>query len=221
MTPDPWGATLAGILTLAIMSFLIKDNRFYKFAEHLFVGIAAGYYVALQFRTVFVPNLWAPLTGAEPGTTSFNIFGGDPWFFIPFVLAALLFTRLLPSGQWLSRWSIGVMVGAYAGLQLIGFAQGDLIAQVQANLLSVNTGSTGTNINNLLLIVGVLTTLIYFFFSTEHKGTVGVLSKIGIYFLMISFGASYGFTVMARISLLIGRLEFLFTTWPNALGIGG
>ncbi|MEZ4648717.1 MAG: hypothetical protein R3E97_08005 [Candidatus Eisenbacteria bacterium] len=74
-----------------------------------------------------------------------------------------------------------------------------------------------TNVNNFLLIVGVLTTLVYFFFSTEHKGAVGALSKVGIYFLMISFGASYGFTVMARMSLLIGRLEFLFGDWLHLL----
>lgn len=214
MTPDPIGATLAGLLTLAIFSFLIKDNPIYKFAEHLFVGIAAGYYVALQYQTVFRPNLWEPLTG----DTNWNLFAGNPIYFVPLILGVLLFTRLLPSGQWLSRWSIGVMVGAYSGLQLIGFAQGDLVEQVRANLLPLNTDSLATNVNNLLLIVGVLTTLVYFFFSTEHRGAVGVLSKIGIYFLMISFGASYGFTVMARISLLIGRLEFLFRDWPLAFG---
>lgn len=199
------GDTLAGLLTLAIFSFLYKDNRVYKFAEHLFVGLAAGYYVAFQYRTVFQPNLIEPLGRGE----LINL--------IPLVLAILLFTRMLPGGQWLSRWPMGVMIGAYAGLQLIGFLQGDLIAQIQANILSVNTGDFWTNVNNFLLIVGVLTTLVYFFFSTEHKGVVGGLSKAGIYFLMISFGASYGFTVMARMSLLIGRLEFLFGTWLRVL----
>jgi hypothetical protein len=201
------GATLAGILTLAIFSFLYKDNPVYKFAEHLFVGLAAGYYVSLQFRTVFLPNLWNPLVG------------GDLLNFLPLLLAVLLFTRLLPRGQWLSRWSIGVMVGAYAGLQLIGFAQGDLIEQVRANVaLPLFTSDWKESVNNSLLILGVLATLVYFFFSVEHRGVVGVVSKVGIYFLMISFGASYGFTVMARISLLIGRLEFLFHDWPLAFG---
>ena len=32
-----------------------------------------------------------------------------------------------------------------------------------------------------------------------------------IYFLMIKFGASFGFAVMGRISLLIGRFEELIT----------
>jgi hypothetical protein len=204
------GTTLAGILTLAIFSFLYKDNAFYRFAEHLFVGVAAGYYVAIQFRNVFVPNLWEPLKA------------GDLWSYVPLVLGLLLFARLVPKTAWLSRWPMGAMIGAYAGLSLIGFLQGDLIEQVRANLLSLNVRDAAgdymayANFNNFLLIVGVLSTLIYFFFSLEHKGAVGVISKIGIYFLMISFGASYGFTVMARISLLIGRLEFLFKDWPAA-----
>ena len=35
------------------------------------------------------------------------------------------------------------------------------------------------------------------------------MSRIGIYFLMIKFGASFGFAVMGRISLLIGRFVSL------------
>ncbi len=58
---DMIGATMAGIFTIAIFSFLYKDNPFYKFAEHFFVGLASGYYVALQWHNVFLPNLWYPL----------------------------------------------------------------------------------------------------------------------------------------------------------------
>ncbi len=201
------GSTLAGLLTLAIFSFLYRDNPVYKFAEHLFVGLASGYYVALQFHTVFLPNLWTPLTHE-----------GQLINIIPLILAVLLFMRLMPKGAWLSRWSIGLMVGAYAGLALIGALQGDLVAQVRANMLSVNTGSFLQNMGNVVLILGTLACLIFFFFSTEHVGAIGVTARIGIYFLMISFGASYGFTVMGRIALLIGRLTFLFHDWPLAFG---
>ena len=30
---------------------------------------------------------------------------------------------------------------------------------------------------------------------------------------MISFGASFGYTVMARVSLLLGRFQFLLGDW--------
>ena len=35
------GVWVAAVLTLCIFSFLYKDNPFYKFAEHLFVGVSA------------------------------------------------------------------------------------------------------------------------------------------------------------------------------------
>jgi hypothetical protein len=61
--------------------------------------------------------------------------------------------------------------------------------------------------------VGVFTGLVYFFFSRAHKGAFGFASRVGVYFLMISFGAAFGYTVMARISLLIGRMSFLIFDW--------
>jgi hypothetical protein len=59
--------------------------------------------------------------------------------------------------------------------------------------------------------VGTVTGLLYFFFSKEHTGNFGKVTRVGIYFLMISFGASFGFAVMGRISLLIGRFVDLIT----------
>ena len=70
---------------------------------------------------------------------------------------------------------------------------------------------------NLVLVAGVLSTLVYFFFSKEHKGAIGATARMGIWYLMISFGAAYGFTVMSRISLLIGRLHFLMFDWIGGM----
>ena len=46
-----------------------------------------------------------------------------------------------------------------------------------------------------------------------HKGIVGKTAKVGIWVLMITFGAGFGYTVMGRIALLAIRLEFLFDDW--------
>jgi hypothetical protein len=207
LLPSPVLHTMAALLTIAIFSFLYKDNPVYKFAEHVFVGIAAGYIVAIEFQNVFLPNLWRPLLA------------GDYKLVIPFVLGVLMFSRFTVRFNWLSRWAIGLMVGTFSGLAIIGFAQGDLVAQIQANMLPLRAGSLVDTFTNWVIIVGVLTTLLYFFFSKEHKGALGASAKLGIWFLMVSFGASYGFTVMARISLLVGRLLFLLVDWPASLGI--
>ncbi|MCA9791506.1 MAG: hypothetical protein KC910_06910, partial [Candidatus Eremiobacteraeota bacterium] len=51
--------------------------------------------------------------------------------------------------------------------------------------------------------------LIYFYFSVEHKGWFfGGAARVGLRMLMVTLGASFGSTVMARVSLLIGRVQF-------------
>jgi hypothetical protein len=220
MLPEPLLLTVNGLLTLAILSFLFRDNPVYKVAEHLFIGVAAGYYVSIQWHNVFIPNLWRPLTG----------FGGEHphlLLILPFLIGILMFSRFIARWAWLSRWSLAVIVGAYAGLAVIGSAQGDFLPQVESTMVSIlpraglalfdsdNVGGPSV-INNLLMVIGVFASLVYFFFSTEHRGGIGGFAKVGIWFLMVSFGASYGFTVMARYSLLIGRLDHLLIDWPQA-----
>ena len=201
LSPLP-GVWIAALLTLGIYSFLYRDNPAYKFCEHLFVGISAGYWVVLTYFGTIKPNLVDPLAG------------GRLLLVIPLILSLFLFSRFFPKGDWLSRWPIAMVLGVYPALRITGFAQGDLVQQVNGSILPFwVAGNPVASINNILLVVGLLATLVFFFFSTEHKGTIGGIAKVGIYFLMVSFGASYGYTVMARVSLLIGRVMFLLDNW--------
>lgn len=221
------GVWVAALLTLCIFSFLYKDNPLYKLAEHLFVGVSAGYYIVLNYWTVVVPNLIDPLvrtfTGHDPVTGAAVTQVGGPfaasagdyrgWFLIPALLGVLLFTRLVPKIDWMSRWSLAVIIGVYAGLKTTGFAQSDLVAQIQASLQPLWTGGLASSVNAILFTVGLISSLLFFFYSREHKGALGVASRTGIVFLMVSFGAGYGYTVMSRLSLLIGRFQFLLQDW--------
>ena len=205
------GIWIAALLTLGIFSFLYRDNPVYKFCEHLFVGVSAGYYVVLTMISSVYPNLFQPL---------FNSFATDfHWLLIiPLILGIMLFSRFFPRGDWLSRWPIAFVLGVYPALRITGFGQGDFVEQIHGSILPLWVpGSIGTSIGNILLVVGLVCTLIFFFFSKEHKGALGGTARLGIYFLMVSFGASYGYTVMARVSLLIGRVMFLLDDWLGAL----
>jgi hypothetical protein len=167
---------------------------------------------------VVVPNLWDPLVKAfAPGNGSPLVATlGDyrAWLVIPGILGLLLFTRLFGSKVgWMSRWSLAVIIGVYAGLKTTGFAQGDFVGQVQASLIPLWTPDLAQSINNIIFVVGLIASLLFFFFSREHKGALGVASKVGVWFLMIGFGAGYGYTVMSRVSLLIGRFQFLLEDW--------
>jgi hypothetical protein len=213
---------IAAFLTLCIFSFLYKDNPFYKFAEHLFVGVSAGYYMILNFWTVLVPNLGEPLLRSFLGqgvvTTRHGMFAaslGDyrGYLLIPALLGLLLFTRLMGKIGWMSRWPLAVVIGAYAGLKTTGFAQGDLVAQIEGSLQPLWTGNLVTSLNVIIFTIGLLTSLLFFFYSREPKGALGISSRVGMAFLMVGFGAGYGYTVMSRVSLLIGRFQFLVGDW--------
>jgi hypothetical protein len=194
------GTWLAGFLTLAILSFLYKDNPFYKLAEHLYVGISAGYWlIYVAFFDVY-PMLWQEFQ---------NETGVERWILlVPGALGVIMLSRWFPKIAWLSRWPIAFTVGVGAGLGITANIQGYIVPQVGATLLPV-TGWNLVSLNNVILVVGVVTTLLYFYFSKPHRGVLGWTAKIGIVFIMISFGASFGYTLMARLSLLIGRLDFL------------
>ncbi len=215
------GIWVGAALTLCVFSFLYRDNPLYKFAEHLFVGVSAGYFIILRFWTVIVTNLWEPLQKAFAGHGVSDRVGmfaaqqGDyrGWLLIPAILGLLLFARLFGKISWISRWSLALIIGVYAGLKTTGFAQGDFIEQVLASLQPLWTGHIGSSINALIFMVGIICSLLFFFFSREHKGALGAASKLGISFLMVSFGAGYGYTVMSRVSLLIGRFQFLLEDW--------
>lgn len=192
-------------LTLCIFSFLWRDNPLYKLAEHIFVGVSAGYYIALAWQETIKPNLVE-----EVAAGNYIRLGAA-------ILGVLMFTRFVPSIAWMSRWPLAFVVGMYAGINVIAFASGDLIIQLQATMLDFVSGGWA-GVSNLVLVVGLATSLLYFYFSKEHTGALGVVSRVGIFFLMISFGASFGYTVMSRMSLAIGRTRELMET-PTITGL--
>ena len=201
---DIIGVWLLVLMTLCILSYLYGDNPFYKIAEHIFVGVSAGYIFALTWWDQIWPNLFGRLfpTYVDAG------FEFSPSYIIPLILGIFMLFRLIPSLSWLARFPIAYIVGMAAGLKVYVYINSNILMQIQNSAIDFSK-SGGEIFNHILVLLGVISALVYFFFSKEHKGTVGVISKIGIYFLMIKFGASFGFAVMGRISLLIGRFEDL------------
>ena len=216
------GLWLAAIFTLFILSFLVGDNPAYKFAEAMVVGTSAGYVLVINIWDVFVPNLLGKLFPAM--VQGWSLPGMDAsapselLYIIPALMIVMLLWQLMPSGGWISRWPIAFFIGVTAGYRMIGYVEADLVAQIKAGIVPLwITGEGGfefwPTFNACLLTIATLSAMIYFFFSVEHKGLVGKTAKVGIWFLMITFGASFGYTVMGRIALLAQRMEFLFGEW--------
>lgn len=216
------GLWLAAFFTLAVFSFLAGDNPAYKFTESIVIGVSAGYWMVVAFWETLVPKLLANLAPDMVKAWCMpNLEGGafNPIALIPLGLGIMLLSQLTPLGRHVGRWPLAFVIGTFAGLKMVSHVESDIIEQVRATMLPLvafeDDGSFAAwaSIRNVLIIVGVLCTLAYFVFSVEHKGAVGRAARVGVWFLMITFGSAFGFTVMGRIALLAARFEFLFIDW--------
>lgn len=232
------GVWAAAILTLCVFSFLWRDNPGYKLAESVVIGVSAGYWMVVSVWDTMVPKLVGALAPAWTKANlmpSFDAVSVDWWALVPLGLGMLLLCRLSARASWLGIFPLAFIVGTFAGLKFVQYVEADLVAQVAtmfdplvvvrhqaaigADAATVAAspidwaGSVGASLAAVLIFVGVLTVLAYFFFSAEHKGALGRTAKVGVWYLMITFGASFGFTVMGRIALLAARFEFVFDDW--------
>lgn len=252
------GAWVSIFMTIAVLSFLFDDNPIYKFAEHVFMGIAIGYGVVETFWNLFKPNLFDKLLGNE----------FQAIYLVPLALAILLMFKVSRKHGWLARIPIAILVSAYAAVKITGETSGKLIRQVGSSFPDVSKSWTehglwswahdGAGVfSDAFLVIALSACLIHFYFSEipDRARRLGVpmgsiafvvvialvliysplddmlgkvvtglalglcvaapfltlspykhlLTRFGVMVLMVSFGASFGFTVMGRISLAIGR----------------
>lgn len=207
-----------GVLcTLAIYSLLYRENPIYRFFEHMYIGLAAGYSLGPLFvdtiyrywiEPIWVQGYWA-------------------WaFVVPYGM--YLYFIFSERYGWISRIVIGTLIGASAGLFFQEFSS-RYLPQLNSTLQkplwisSANPDITGWDVFvNFLFIVILLSVLTYFTFSYEQRGGVKRVAILGRWFLMIGLGAIFGNTVMARMALLIGRIYYILNDWLRIpLGGGG
>lgn len=200
------GTIVAGLLTLAILTFLYRDNPIYKMAESLLIGVSIGYVLVVNWVNTLMDTMFAPL------------FGGNLWLLIPLVFGLLMFARFNRKTSWLAKIPIGFLIGSGAGVAIPAMLYARTLKQMSATVTPAIGADGGFEISALVVLVGVISTLIYFYFSREHEGALGKVAKLGTYFLMIFFGTTFGYTVMSRMSTFIGRMEFLLTDFLHLTG---
>jgi len=226
------GLFTGGWLTLCIFTFLFKDNPFYRLAENVMVGLAMGY-VTVFYTFQVLEQQWFNRLFLNDLQPTDVLFGSDQAFrfalVVPAIFGVLMWLRIFPKVAWLSRWSMALVIGLGSGIALPWTIQGSITKQVLSGtqipadyMLALREGpAAAASIPDLpywqvgvpLLIIGTVCGLIYFFFSVPHRGIIGRAATFGVWILMLGFGASFGLTVMARLSLFIGRILFLLKNW--------
>lgn len=230
--------TIAVIATIGLYSVLYRENKFYRFVEHVFLGLAAGWALVALWTESLEETLWKKMMGqaAMGGAESTDGY----WLYailIPIgLMAYFVFSR---KNNWMSRIPIGIILGLWAGQQFqvwfnrygpqirdsfrpvvpnnwesftVPFVDATTPAEEAARVAaSVYPTQALTNLVFIFTIVCVLT---YFLFSIEVKSKALKFSTTsGRWLLMIGFGAIFGSTVMMRFSLLIDRMHYVWIEW--------
>ena len=214
ISPDLVVSVVAFLFTLMIFSYLIGDNPLFRVAVYIFVGVSAGYVAAVAFRQVVLPDLLIPF---------FDSPLEHALLIVPLILGLLLLTKMSPQ---LTKWgtpSMAVLVGVSAAVAVGGAVTGTLIPQIGATInmfdLSASTSPAMALLNGGFILVGVVTTLVYFHFSANSTadgsvrrlGLIELIAFIGSIFLAFALGVLFAGVYSAALTALIARFHFFGT----------
>jgi hypothetical protein len=220
------GVGLAAVLTLATLSYVIEDQALFRLVLYLFVGVAAGYAGAVAIEEVIIPQLVLPLQGAVVGAQQIDFLD----LAVRTGLTLLLLTKLWPRAAALGNPVTAMLVGVGAALAIGGVVQGTILPQTAAAAdvfdlasfeLALQGGyyaeGTGIIIQGLVALLATTGTLAYFHFGARTRGNlppersifVDALAWVGRIFIPITLAALFSGVLLAALSALIERLDFL------------
>jgi hypothetical protein len=204
---------LSFLLTLMILSYLVGDNPAFRVAVYIFVGVSAGYAAAVAWWQVIYPKVLLPLL---TGSLIERLLA-----LVPLVLGFLLLMKLSQRTAWMGNASVAFLVGVGAAVAVGGAVMGTLIPQTQASYTVFNLTGGGSLLARLffglIMLVGTITTLVYFHFGT--KATAGGpqrsklviwLGWIGQVFIAITLGVLFAGVFAAAMTALIERMNSIW-----------
>ncbi|HHL41247.1 MAG TPA: hypothetical protein ENJ36_01150 [Candidatus Bathyarchaeota archaeon] len=201
-----WAAVF---FTLGIYSILYRENPWYRLAESIYLGVAVGYAVGQDLK--YIRDQW----GGQWSSSGLMMFA----FIIVMFVGVLWYARFNKNLFYLYRWPLAIVVGTGIGMALKTVVFSQFLDQIvsQANTPFFVAGDMVQTINNILVQIMVPSVLLYFWFTgeTRESAPMKVVEKIARYTMMAGFGSAYGYTVLTRYSLFIGRAQFLLGIPPN------
>jgi hypothetical protein len=211
---------IGGISTLAMFSFLVKENTFYRLFEHIFIGVAAAIGFVGAIRYFIWPELLTPLLGLDreffpDGTAAEPYNKLNLLFLLPMAFGSLYYFILTKRYNWIAQIVIGFSLGLGGGLAFKAILN-EMLPQVISSFRPLYVPGNGLEtFSNIVFVITLLSVMSYFFF-TFRRGEgrlVQRTSSLGRWMMMGCFGAFFGATIMARMALLVERLEFLINRW--------
>lgn len=211
----PWIAVLC---VLMVLSLLWRENPAYRLAEHLMIGLTAGFAFATTWFQYLKPKWFDPWMASFADRSVTGILGGLFVLLLGLCWYGLYFQRT----RWLMRVVLGAVIGAGAGQAIRNnfTQQMPVITDSFRSPIVIRDGGVflGESLRNSVFLIALLSVLVYFFFSFDHKRTLlRITGNMGRIWLMVGFGAYFGNTVMTRMSVFIERIWFVVEQFQKAI----
>ncbi len=203
------GVWAAAFFTLAIYTFLYKENPWFRLAETMFLGTAIGYSITVELK--YLVDQWTGVWSVSgPMMVAFGLalLVGMLWYF-----------RFSRKYFFLYRIPLSILVGTGIGLALRTIVFTQFLTQIkgQISLPLFVSGDFTATISNIIIAITTPSVLLYFWFTGAQRESqwMSYVNKIARYTMMAGFGSAFGYTVLTRYSLFIGRAQFLLGVMPN------
>ena len=184
---------LSVIITLSALSFLWKENVFYRYIEHIYVGFAAAHALIMAFN--YLQN-----------RTITPLIQGDLMLIIPLIMGLMLFLKFFKSTEHFSRWPLALLIGGQIGLNVAAKVSGNLINQIIGTMLPLS------NISNIVIVIGVITGVAHFLFTKNivANKTIDYVTRTGRIIVLTYLAATFAQVTLTRLTVSAGRvLELL------------
>jgi hypothetical protein len=205
--PTLIGGLIAVALTLLVFSRLIGDNPAFRAVQYLFVGVSLGYAFVVIYHQVLRPSALAMLRELDdPAALWLRI--------VPWLLGLMLLARLTrrQTLSWLANIPLALLFGVGTALAVGGALVGTLVPQLLDTARPVG-GDPLQAVGAVLLVLGVVLTLCYFYFTVPRETAGGRVvafgALVGRWLLMVAFGFFLAGALLTYLTALNARLEFI------------
>jgi hypothetical protein len=206
-----FGLITSFTLTLLIFSYLLGDNFLYRMAVSVFVGLTAAFTTIAVFRGVIMglPE-WKLLFAGQVFNPQVIVV-----IYIPVILATLLLLKPVPALKSLTNVALAFLIAVGSAVALVGAVNGTIIPLIADT--TVIEGDMLSIVNGIIVLIGVVTSLLYFRHQAKLNpdGTVTqgriitVLRNIGQGFIVVTLGAIYATAILTSLTILTGQISIL------------
>ena len=202
-----------------IFSYIFGDNPLFRIATYFFIGVSSAYVFVLIFYQVFLPKLILPLLTGDLNQKAIQL--------IPIILSSLLIFKLFNKTSSIGNTSLAFLVGSGAAIILTSAFSGTLLPMIDmiTEPFSLNSLNFSNLMGGIILLIGAVSSLLYFQFSTIVDGEyqtilskiMHTLKKIGTIFIGITLGSIFAGVIISSVLALIERVNFIITFLYNLM----